>query len=188
MTDADGMSSSTALIETLRDAQRFGFFGDRPIEAAVAHAGQYVAAIGSLRPDARILDLGSGGGLPGLVIAEAYPTAAVVLLDRRQKRTDFLERALRRLDWDHVEVWCRDAESVVRRITDGEVPPFDVVTARGFGPPEFTLRTAVACAVPDGVIIISEPPAGDRWDPRWLDELDVRIERRGTVARFERRR
>ena len=161
MTDADGMSSSTALIETLRDAQRFGFFGDRPIEAAVAHAGQYVAAIGSLRPDARILDLGSGGGLPGLVIAEAYPTAAVVLLDRRQKRTDFLERALRRLD---------------------------LVTARGFGPPEFTLRTAVACAVPDGVIIISEPPAGDRWDPRWLDELDVRIERRGTVARFERRR
>jgi 16S rRNA (guanine527-N7)-methyltransferase len=187
MTDADGMSSSTALIETLRDAQRFGFFGGRPIEEAVAHAGQYVAAIGPVGPTARLLDLGSGGGLPGLVIAEALPMASIVLLDRRQKRTDFLERAVRRLGWDHVEVWCGDAERVVRRIADGTVRPFDVVTARGFGPPQITLRTAVACVAPDGVIIISEPPEGDRWDPRWLDELGVHLERRGAVARFERR-
>ncbi len=181
------MSVRPELIETLREAQRFGFFGDRPIAEAVTHAQEYVAAIGSLSPGARVLDLGSGGGLPGLVLADAYPEAAIVLLDRRQKRTDFLERAVRRLGDEHVEVWCRDADDVVREVQEGAVPPFDIVTARGFGPPAVTLRTAVSCVARNGMVIISEPPQGDRWPPELLDELRVEHVRRGAVARFTRR-
>lgn len=167
------MSTHTDLIETLRQAQRFGFFGDRPIEEAIAHADQFVAAIGDVPAGARVLDLGSGGGLPGLVLAAAWPEAEVVLLDRRQKRTDFLELAVRRLGFDQVEVWCREAGGVVDEIASGSAPPFDIVTARGFGPPEFTLATARGCLAGDGRIVISEPPTGDRWPATLLAELGL---------------
>lgn len=171
------------LLETLRQAQRFGFFGDRAIDEAVAHADQYVSIIEGRT--GRLLDLGSGGGLPGLVLADARPDLEIVLLDRRQKRTDFLERAVRRLEFDHVTVACRDASEVVSEVAGGVETGFDVVTARGFGPPEFTLRTAVGCLRPGGCIVISEPPTGDRWPDELLDELHLSPTRVGTVIRFD---
>jgi 16S rRNA (guanine527-N7)-methyltransferase len=180
------MSHSPVLLETLRDAQRLGFFGAAPIETAVAHADQFANALADRAPWVRLVDLGSGGGLPGLVLAEQYPTADVVLLDRRQKRTDFLERAVSRLGWSHVSVWCRDADDVVASIVDGDIAPFDVVTARGFGPPEVTLRTAVACCSVGGSVVISEPPHGDRWSPELLAELDLVVVSRGGVIHFRR--
>ncbi len=118
------------------------------------------------------------------MIAEVLPSTRVVLLDRRQRRTDFLERAVRRLAWEHVEVWHRDADEVVRSIAAGVLEPFDVVTARGFGPPDVTLRTAVACSRDGGSIVISEPPEGDRWRSELLAEVGVAVEARGAVIRF----
>jgi 16S rRNA (guanine527-N7)-methyltransferase len=172
------------LIETLRQAQRFGFFGDWAIEEAVEHARQYVAAIDDLPSGSSVIDLGAGGGLPGLVVGHDRPDLRLVLLDRRQKRTDFLERAARRLGFDHVTVWCDDATVIARTIGAGRIEPFDGAIARGFGPPEFTLRTAHGCVRHGGVIVISEPPAADRWDPALLAELGVTAERRGAVMRF----
>jgi 16S rRNA (guanine527-N7)-methyltransferase len=173
------------LIETLRQAQRFGFFGDRDIIEAVAHARSFVEAIGPLRPGARVVDLGSGGGLPGLVLADAYPEASILLIDRRQKRTDFLERAILRLGWQHVTVRTGDVRALHDEITVGGSARFDVVTARGFGPPELTLRTAAALCRRDGQIVISEPPSGDRWPAVLLAELGMTSRRVGPVRRFE---
>lgn len=175
---------SIDLIETLRDAQRFGFFGDRDVIDAARHARTFVDAIGPLPAGARLVDLGSGGGLPGLVLADEYRDQEVVLLDRREKRTDFLKRAVSRLGWTHVHVLTDDARRLVMAVRDGEVSSFDVVTARGFGPPEFTLRTARAVCRDGGMIVISEPPVGDRWDPALLSELGLTSERLGPVRRF----
>lgn len=172
------------LIETLRDAQRLGFFGDRDIAQAAEHSRGFVDAIGEVPPGSRILDLGSGGGLPGLILADAYPQATVQLVDRRQKRTDFLERAVRRFEWGHVAVRCDDVRRVLDEVRDGGVEPFDVVTARGFGPPEITLRIAAAFRGPGGRIVISEPPEGDRWDPELLVELGLSARRVGPVRVF----
>lgn len=208
------MSRHPELFETLRQAQRFGFFGDRAIDEAVAHADRFVAAIEDR--SGRMIDLGAGGGLPGLVIADARRDLQIVLLDRRQKRTDFLERAVRRLELDNVVVWCRDATDVVAAVAAGRSEDtgdglraiddemglsgdsdvdvtgagaggFDIVTARGFGPPEFTLRTAAGCLRADGCVVISEPPSGDRWPQELLDELDLSPTRLGAVIRFDRR-
>lgn len=175
-----------ALIETLRLAQRLGFFGDGAIERAVVHAEGFVAAIGELPDRARIADLGSGGGLPGLVLAEHFREAAILLVDRRRKRTDFLERAVRRLGYPHVAVFFGDAEMVGREVASGQRQPFDVVTARGFGPPLVTLSIAAALVAPDGRIVISEPPHGERWDAALLDRLGLRGTRVGGVRVFER--
>lgn len=174
------------LIETLRQAQRFGFFGARPIEDSIEHSEQFVHALGELTPAARLVDLGTGGGLPGLVLAAAYPEAEITLLDRREKRTDFLRLAVHRLRWSHVDVISADVAVLIADVLAGAVPPFDVVTARGFGPPAFTLRSAVQLTQPGARIVISEPPSGDRWSLELLDELNVSRERHGSVSVFTR--
>ena len=165
------MSGSTApeLVTALIDAQRLGFLGARPIPDVVAHARGFVRALRAYGQVETVLDLGAGGGVPGLVVAHDLPDLQVTLLDRRAKRTDFLERVVRRLGWaDRVSVICADVESFVP--TD----PFDAVMARGFGPPEFTLSVAAQLVRVGGPMVISEPPDADRWDEAVLARLGVR--------------
>jgi 16S rRNA (guanine527-N7)-methyltransferase len=181
-----GPDTADPLLETLRVAQRLGFFGAAPMQEAIAHAEAYVTAIGDVAPGVRIADIGSGGGLPGLVVARSLPHADVVLIDRREKRTDFLERAVRRLDLTNVMVRCVDAARVAEEASASHDAAFDVVTARGFGPPATTLRLASRLMRGAGVIVISEPPTGDRWDPELVAALGLGSARVGPVRRFER--
>lgn len=180
------MIVNPVLVEMLRTAQRFGFFGERAIEQAIEHSMEFVHGIADVTAPARLLDLGSGGGLPGLVIADSRPELDVLLLDRRQKRTDFLERAVIGLGWTKVAVMCADVSELIRLVQSSSIEAFDVVTARGFGPPEFTLRSAVRVLRSGGRILISEPPEGDRWPTDLLVDLGVHGERHGSVRVFRR--
>jgi 16S rRNA (guanine527-N7)-methyltransferase len=149
---------SAELVDVLRRSQQLGFLGDRPIEQVIEHARSFVEALEMLDFTGPVLDLGAGGGVPGLVIAHDHPARPVTLLDRRRTRTDFLSRMVHRLGWqDRVDVWTRDAEDI-----DGH--EFDAVVARGFGPPLHTLHTALGWVRVGGFVIISEPPSGDRWE------------------------
>jgi 16S rRNA (guanine527-N7)-methyltransferase len=163
---------SPALVDALLDAQRLGFLGSRPIPEVIAHARGFVRALLACEDDRvveSVLDLGSGGGVPGLIIAHDLPAVRLTLLDRRAKRTDALERLVRRLGWqDRITVACTDVTTFVPD------EPFDAVVARGFGPPAFTLTQATRFVRDGGPIVISEPPEVDRWDDRVLAELGLR--------------
>ena len=171
---------SAALVDALLDAQRLGFLGSRPIPEVIEHARGFVRALRARESDRvieSVLDLGSGGGVPGLVIAHDLPAVHVTLLDRRAKRTDALERLVRRLGWqDRITVVWTDVT------TFGPHDPFDAVVARGFGPPEFTLAQAARLVGDGGPIVISEPPGVDRWDEQVLAELGLRRVDTPTVA------
>ncbi len=156
------------LLDALTEAQRLGFLGARPITEVIEHAGAFVQSLDVLAADAHVIDLGSGGGVPGLVIAHARPDLRVTLLDRRTKRTDFLERVVLRLGWaDRVSVFAGDVAAL------HPISLFDAAVARGFGPPAQTLVVAARLVRMDGVIVISEPPTGDRWDPDVLRRAGV---------------
>jgi len=74
----------------------------------------------------RLLDLGSGAGLPGLVLAVAEPQWAVTLLDSNSKKTRFLRQAVIELGLDNVQV-------VQARAGDWRAnEPFTSITARAF--------------------------------------------------------
>ena len=175
-------------IDVLRESQRLGFLGARPVEQAAEHAAGFAAGLSELPPAARLIDLGSGGGLPGLVLADLLPHASIVLVDRRQKRTDFLQRAVRRLGLTHVEVREADVATIADDVEAGRERFFDAVTARGFGPPETTLRLARRLISGNGRIVISEPPSGERWDQDLLDELGLASERVHAVRVFHVKR
>lgn len=179
------VSNDDALVRALTESRQLGFLGARPIGEVIEHARAFVVALDHLPADSRVLDLGSGGGVPGLVIAHDRPDLRLVLLDRRTKRTDFLRRVVRRLNWsDHVEVIADDVAALLA----DEPESFDAVVARGFGPPELTLSTATRLVRPNGVIVISEPPSGDRWSPETIADLGTdRLAGFDGVAVFRRR-
>jgi 16S rRNA (guanine527-N7)-methyltransferase len=141
--------------------------GPRPVDQVVEHAAAFVDALAHVT--GTVVDLGSGGGGPGLVIADARPDLRVVLLDRRASRTDHLRRLVGRLGFaGRVDVLTVDAAAAPTAIADA-------VVARGFGPPPATLRAAAALLRPGGLLIVSEPPeqTRDRWPNALLAELDL---------------
>ena len=172
--------------DVLVDAQRIGALGPRPIDEVILHARAFVDALPA--DTRRLVDLGSGAGIPGLVIADALPDTHVVLVDRRAKRTDALQLAVAALGWrDRVEVICADVTDLVR--DPRHAAAYDAVVSRGFGPHETTLRLSAGLVAAGGVIVVSEPPEGtpERWPADLVSDLGLTgPERLGPVARFHR--
>ena len=159
------------LTAELERSQRSGFLGPGPVTEHVTHARGFAAGLDE--PPARFLDLGSGGGVPGLVLALAWPSASAVLLDAGERRADFLREAVGRLGLgERVEVVRGRAEEL------GRAPElrgaFDLVVARAFGPPAATAECGAPFLRVGGKLVVSEPPEpGDRWPADGLAQLGL---------------
>jgi len=159
MTDA-----SPPLHRVLRRARELRFLGPAPLDEQIANGAVFAEAILALHgPTALIADLGSGGGVPSLVVADRCPDATVVLLERGRRRVDFLRWAVAELGWqDRIRVHLAEAEDAARE--PGLAGSFDVVTARSFGPAAVTAECACRLLRPGGHLVVSEPPGTtDRW-------------------------
>lgn len=167
--------NSEDLFEMLRLAQHLGFLGAAPIERVVAQGRLFSSGLVSVEPGGRVVDLGSGGGSPALVVATARPDLLFTLIDRRRKRTDFLMRATRRLELRNVEVVCEDVNRLSAEVAGGARPPFDGLTARGFGPFPLLVRSIVELVRPGGVAVVSDPTDSTRWFTRPVDPRELRL-------------
>jgi 16S rRNA (guanine527-N7)-methyltransferase len=161
------------LVAFLEHARQRGYFGPGPIAAHVGHARGFVAVAEQLlcRPPVAVVDLGTGGGVPGLVLAAAWPAAQVTLVEAARRRSADLAAAARALFGDRVVVRAERAEVVAHDHRLREAA--ELVTARSFGPPALTAEIATGFLAVGGVLIVSEPPGGDgdRWPPEGVAEL-----------------
>ena len=157
----------------LERARRLGFLGPGPVEDHTAHAGGFVDALVDVV--GRVVDLGSGGGVPGLVVAMARPDLEVVLVDAMAKRCRFLESAVAALGLGAAVVEGR-AEVVGRGSLRGSAA---AVLARGFGSPPVTAECAAPLLRLGGLLIVSEPPDPiERWPTGPLTELGLTVRHR----------
>ncbi|MBC3194528.1 16S rRNA (guanine(527)-N(7))-methyltransferase RsmG [Pseudonocardia sp. C8] len=81
-------------------------------------------------PDAKVVDVGSGAGLPGIPLALARPDLRIVLIEPLARRVDWLDEVLDDLALDVTVERGRAEEPAVLRRWEGA----DVVTARAVGP------------------------------------------------------
>lgn len=114
-----------------------------------------------------IVDLGSGAGLPGLILADAFPDTRWLFVERRTSRADLLRRAVRRLEMtDRIQVIGEDAKIVGWSEHRGQA---DWVTARSFGPPGLVAEMAAPLLRSGGFLVVSEPH-DTRVEARWPTE------------------
>lgn len=157
------------LRRVLGQIQRRGGIGPVDLGDAIEHAERYVRSIPSRVRT--VIDLGSGGGLPGLVVAVRRPHVHLELVERRAKRADLLRFGVRALGLgDRVSVFDRDVEDLLAADPPRQV---DVVTARSFAPLPTALAVAARVLVPGGRCLVSAPPdtdvapdVGGPWTPR----------------------
>ena len=121
---------------------------DKPQEIVSHHLLDSLSIIPELERCAesgalRILDVGSGGGLPGVPIAIALPAMRVTLIDRVQKKTAFLQQARLELGLTNVEV-------THARVEEYRAAPFDVITSRAFAALEEMVRVTAHLLAPRG--------------------------------------
>ncbi|CAN6198157.1 unnamed protein product [Urochloa humidicola] len=99
-----------------------------PLERAY-HARSTTAGDGSGNIDGvSLIDVGSGAGLPGLILAVARPSWRFTLLESMKKRCTFLEHAVKAMDLSNVDVVCDRAENAGQSLDHREA--YDIATAR----------------------------------------------------------
>lgn len=178
------LTSEERLLTVLERARAVGFLGPGPLRVHLDHARSYEAQIPA---GARsLIDLGSGGGVPGLPIVADLPELSGLLLDASAKRTAFLV-------WAAIEVGIADrVEVITDRAERGAHRPelrmqFDVAVCRGFGPPAVTIECAAGFVADGGRLLISEPPVRRRWNNDILASIGLRhVATIDGVARFDR--
>ncbi len=177
----EGDHSPTVLQQLLSEARAAGFLGPGPIEPQLEHAEGFCTIARRLAPAGRIslVDLGSGAGLPGLVVAGGWPDASVALLEANGRRAAFLRRAVDRLGLaPRVSVLEERAEVCGRQ--EGLRAGFDGALARSFGRPAVVAECAAPLLRVGGWLVVSEPPPpgaetdlGSRWPANELLQLGL---------------
>ena len=102
-----------------------------------------------------VVDVGAGGGLPGLPFAIIRPDTRVTVVEPRAKRVAFLRTAVR-------EFQLASAEVVRERAEELDRGRFDVAASRATFPPEKWLGLGLGLVRPEGLVLVL---AGREWHP-----------------------
>jgi 16S rRNA (guanine527-N7)-methyltransferase len=153
------------LLEVLASAQSQGFLGPGDLEGHLSHALGFAEVAGAVSgPPGHFADLGTGGGVPGLVLAVCWPATEGALIESASRRCGALSAWVRRLGLeDRVNVIEGRAERLAHDPALRE--RFDLVTARSFARPAVTAEVATGFVRTGGLLVVSEPPepAPERW-------------------------
>lgn len=116
-----------------------------------------------------LLDVGTGGGLPGIPVAICKPDCAVTLLDSNSKKTRFLQQVKAELGLSNVTV-------VHGRVEQVSLPQFAIITARAFASIDDIIRLAGQHCEPGGQLVLMKgvyPDEELKFDSEQFRLLDV---------------
>lgn len=114
-----------------------------PVQMVSHHLLDSLVLVRHLSPQ-RLLDVGTGPGLPGIPLAIAWPDRPVSLLDSNQKKTAFLRQAVAALKLRNVEV-------ITERVERWQAPePFGLIVSRAFSDIAQFVTSTLRLLAPDG--------------------------------------
>jgi len=124
-----------------------------PGEACRVHVDESLAALDAVqRFEGSIVDVGSGGGAPGIPLASALPDREVMLLEANGRKCVFLREAAR--DFPNVTV-------VQGRADEQETDRFGVAVAKALAPPPVAAEWCLPLVAPGGAAVLYVGPSAD---------------------------
>jgi 16S rRNA (guanine527-N7)-methyltransferase len=119
-------------------------------EARRVHVEESLAALPVVqRFDGPIVDVGSGGGAPGIPLAHALPDRDLTLLEATRRKCDFLERWARELP---------NARVVCGRAEEQPVDSWGVAVAKALAPPPVAAEWCLPLVEPGGAVVLYVGP------------------------------
>lgn len=145
---AERLAGFRALLAKWNDTYNLTALRD-PAQMRTQHLADCLAVVAPLRRHAagrplRVLDVGSGGGLPGAVLAAVEPRWDVTCVDTVGKKAAFVRQVAAELGLPNLHAEHARVEAL-------RAPPFDVVTSRAFSSLADFVRLTRALLAPRGV-------------------------------------
>jgi 16S rRNA (guanine527-N7)-methyltransferase len=110
-----------------------------------------------IKPEFRVMDIGSGAGFPGIPLKIIFPDMVLALVESQRKRCSFLETAVRELELEQAEVINARAEDIPANHEN----LFNVVIFRAVSDLMQCLALGERFIAPGGRLIVKKPPKED---------------------------
>ena len=138
-----------------------------PKDLAVKHFLDSLAPAHFIPDNARMLDIGSGGGFPGIPLKILNPSLKVMLIDGTRKKVNFLKHALRTLKLESIEAHQIRAENL--HADPAYVNLFDVIISRALSPLKLFVKMALPLLAQQGIIMAMKGEV----NPEELNAVDL---------------
>ena len=164
------------LEEILLHAKKLNYLGKPPVQDHILNAKGFIQTIQELETNleqVKLVDLGSGGGVPALILIDYFKNWEFILIERKEKRAEFLSWAVKKLNTGkRIEIICDEVDNVARN--SKYEATVDFVTARSFAPPPTTAECACRFLKKTRYLVVSEPPnTPNRWLNTALNETGL---------------
>ncbi len=130
-----------------------------PMEVAVKHFLDAIAPIPDIPPNGTLLDIGSGGGFPGIPLKICQPSMSVTVIDASRKKVNFLKHMIRTLGLEDIYALHIRAEDFAKKPdVSGH---FDVIISRALSSLTHFAVTAAPFLKQNGLIIAMKGTVSD---------------------------
>lgn len=130
-----------------------------PAEAAVKHVVDSLAPAGWIPPGSTVLDVGSGGGFPGIPLKILMPSLSVTLIEASRKKNSFQRQVIRRLNLNGITA-LQERIEIFSTLPDRR-GTFSVIVCRAFADLAGFIETAAPLMKPGGMMIAMKGDISD---------------------------
>ena len=122
---------------------------DSPMDMAVKHFLDSIISSRFIKPDSRLMDVGSGAGFPGIPLKVMIPSLNVTLVDATRKKVSFLNHVIRQLHLSGITAIHSRIEDLQQE-WEGR---FDVIACRAFSSLGDFAEKSMPLLAPDGLLL-----------------------------------
>lgn len=131
-----------------------------PLEIAVKHFLDSIAPARFISPNTSLLDVGSGGGFPGIPLKIMIPSLSVTLIDASRKKVSFLKHVIRRLGLINIEACHVRAQDLSKDC--GVYTVYDVIISRALSSMVNFVQMSLPLLAKQGVIMAMKGKVTDK--------------------------
>ena len=143
----------------------------KPEDVAVKHFLDSIAPLAHFPVNGRLLDIGTGGGFPGLPVKVMRPELSMTLIDGVRKKVNFVKHVIRQLELEDIRVLQARAEDLGR--DKACMGGFQMIIGRALTDPDKLLNLAAPLLGTRGRIIAYQGPRQGAPSPKCADSAQL---------------